>query len=222
LQFCSAWPEAELVEVPCNNWPHRNQRGDGRENAYEQGNVKLRGLMHLRGVFLLLRFGKLLLDPFAGLPALFIIIQIVRTAPTQLAANSREANVLKVCSVCIRYCHKTCSLGNQLADQMLQSCVFVFIVEFPKPLFHRFWNLPIVAWKRETALSCPVRSIFGALRLLLHDPPEFRHCRIIDYLRNRVGKNGRRFAGARIDETLTGFDDSGFAQSHSSAPFFHS
>ena len=39
-------------------------------------------------IYAILRFGKLLFDPFAGLPALIIINQIVRTAQNQLAANS--------------------------------------------------------------------------------------------------------------------------------------
>ena len=64
--FAGPRPEEELFEVPCNNWPHRNQRGDGRENAYEQGTIKPFGLTHIRDGFLLFQFAKLLIDPFTS------------------------------------------------------------------------------------------------------------------------------------------------------------
>jgi hypothetical protein len=67
--------DQDLFEVPVNDWPHRNQYGDDRQNAYKQASIKPFGLMRLRGAFLLFQFGKLLPDPFAGLLPLFITIQ---------------------------------------------------------------------------------------------------------------------------------------------------
>ena len=88
---------------------HRNRRGDGLEKAYEQGSTKPHGLMHLRGAFLLLRFGALLFDPFDGLPALIIINQIARTAQNQLAVRPTSLKYARFASdIAMRLFSKAC------------------------------------------------------------------------------------------------------------------
>ena len=114
---------------------HRNRRGDGLEKAYEQGSIKPHGLMHLRGAFLLLRFGALLFDPFDGLPALIIINQIVRTAQNQLARERPTS--LKYArfasDIAMRHFSRSaCALKRSVTDPRFTvrpSCLLAFPVQ---------------------------------------------------------------------------------------------